>query len=213
MAKLTTPYVSKMDKACPHDYHPTPQLKRADYLLLNGEWDFCLSDSEHTLGYPEKILVPFPPESALSGIERSVSPDSYMHYRKRFNAPKGFKSDRVFLHFGAVDQTCTVHLNGTFLGSHAGGYIPFSFDITDLLTDGENEVTVTAHDALDHAFPYGKQKYDRGGMWYTPVSGIWQTVWLEGRPATHVKDIKITPYEKGVRIAVSGGAKHKKITL
>lgn len=213
MPKLTTPYIKDMDAACPHAYHPTPQFKRGDFLSLNGEWDFALNESAEVKAYDKKIIVPFCPESAASGLEISVMPEHFMHYRKRFNKPEGFKGERVFLHFGAVDQTCEVALNGVLLGSHKGGYIPFSFDITDLLLDGENELTLTARDGLDHTFPYGKQKYDRGGMWYTPVSGIWQTVWLEGRPKVHVEDIKITPYEKGVRIAVTGGENHKKITL
>ena len=202
-----------MNSACPHAYHPTPQFEREAFLSLNGEWDFCLSKDDGACEYNEKILVPFCPESALSGIERAVMPDDYMHYRRTFTLPEDFKSERVFLHFGAVDQTCTVYVNGIKLGSHKGGYIPFCFDITDELCDGENEITVVAHDGLNHKYPYGKQKYKRGGMWYTPVSGIWQTVWLEGRPKRHVEDIKITPHEKGVRIAVTGGENHKRITL
>ena len=202
-----------MDKACPHAYHPTPQLKRPGYLCLNGEWDFLISKSENAGELTEKILVPFPPESKLSGIEKAVLPEDLMHYRRVFTLPEDFAGKRVFLHFGAVDQTCTVYLNGTVLGKNEGGYLPFSFDITDSLADGENEVYLVARDTLDRKYPYGKQKYNRGGMWYTPVSGIWQTVWLEARPESYVEDIKITPYEKGVRIVVTGGDAHKKITL
>ena len=213
MIKLTTPYQEKMDRACPHAYHPTPQLKRPGYLCLNGEWDFALTKSESTDELGEKILIPFPPESALSGIERAVMPDDFMHYRRSFTLPDDFKGKRAYLHFGAVDQTCKVYLNGALLGEHEGGYLPFSFDITDKLIDGEGEIYLVAHDGLDHKYPYGKQKYKRGGMWYTPVSGIWQTVWLEARPENHVEDIKITPCEKGVKIVVTGGDAHKKITL
>ena len=213
MSKLTTPYAKKIDRVCPHSYHPTPQFKRAGYLCLNGEWDFAKSKSADVGEYTEKILVPFPPESMLSGIEETVLPDDYLHYRRSFTLPESFSGKRVFLHFGAVDQTCTVYLNGKPLGENAGGYLAFSFDITDALVDGENEIYLTARDGLDHKYPYGKQKYKRGGMWYTPVSGIWQTVWLEARPEKHVEDIKITPYEKGVKIVVTGGEAHKKITL
>ena len=213
MAKLTTPYIEKMDTMCPHAYHPTPQFKREGYLSLNGEWDFCQNFTENAGEFNEKILVPFPPESPLSGIERTVLPEHYVHYRRDFTVPESFAGKRVFLHFGAVDQTCTVYLNGKLLGEHAGGYMPFSFDITDLLVNGGGEILLTARDTLDHKYPYGKQKYKRGGMWYTPVSGIWQSVWLEARPENHVRDIKITPYDKGVRIAVTGGDEHKKITL
>ena len=213
MPKLTTPYISRMDVNMPHAYHPTPQFKRRDYMCLNGEWDFCQSTEAEPGEYNEKIIVPFPPESPASGIERAVLPEHYIHYRKIFKVPGCFDGKRTFLHFGAVDQTCTVYLNGHELGSHEGGYLPFSFDITDNLIEGENEISLTARDTLDHKYPYGKQKYKRGGMWYTPVSGIWQTVWLEARPESHVTDIKITPSEKGVKIAVTGGDEHKKITL
>ena len=213
MLKLTTPYIEKMDATCPHSYHPTPQFKRETYYSLNGEWDFCQSKDVTITEYKEKILVPFPPESTLSGIERITLPDDYLHYRKIFVLPDFFSGKKVFLHFGAVDQTCVISLNGQKIGEHEGGYIPFSFDITDKLCKGENELSLTVKDGLDHKYPYGKQKYQRGGMWYTPVSGIWQSVWLEGRPDTHIEDIKITPYEKGVKIAITGGCEHKKITL
>ena len=213
MPKLTTPYIEKMDKTCPHAYHPTPQFERPLFYSLNGEWDFCLNNSECAVEYDKKITVPFCPESEASGLGIAVMPENYMHYRKCFTVPESFSGKRVYLHFGAVDQTCEVYLNGRLIGAHEGGYIPFSFDVTDLLKNGENEIKLTARDTLDHKYPYGKQKYNRGGMWYTPVSGIWQTVWLEGRPKVHVEDIKITPYEKGVKIAVTGGDNHKKITL
>ena len=213
MAKLTTPYTEKMDRSCPHAYHPTPQFKRAGYLCLNGEWDFLVSKSEERDSFTEKILVPFPPESQLSGIERVILPEDHVHYRRFFKTPEDFADKKVFLHFGAVDQTCKVYINGCLIGENKGGYLPFSFDITSKLVDGENELYVVARDGLDHKYPYGKQKYDRGGMWYTPVSGIWQTVWLEARPECYVEDIKITPYEKGVKIAVTGGCDRKRITL
>ena len=213
MTKLITPYVEKMDRRCPHEYHPTPQLMRKDYAVLNGEWDFALTLEESTQNYPKKILVPFPPESVASGIEESVLPEHYMHYRKSFKMPESFEGKRIFLHFGAVDQSCTVYVNGTKLGSHKGGYTPFCFEITDVIDKTDNEIKLVARDGLDHRYPYGKQKYKRGGMWYTPVSGIWQTVWLEARPKVHIEDIKITPYDEGVKITVTGGDIHKKITL
>ncbi len=213
MAKLTTPYIEKMDRSCPHNYHPVPQFKRDAFLVLNGEWEFCLNREVAPSGYTEKITVPFCPESMASGVEKAVLPEHFMHYRKCFTLPKDFFGKRVFLHFGAVDQTATVYFNGKKVGAHEGGYSPFSFEITSLIHDGENEIALTAHDVLGYKYPYGKQKYKRGGMWYTPVSGIWQTVWLEARPDVYVEDIKITPYEKGVKIAVTGGDDHKKITL
>ncbi len=211
--KLTTPYFEKMDRNIPHNYHPTPQFKRDSFICLNGEWDFKLDTNDNYTDYNEKILVPFCPESELSGLGVSVLPKHCMHYRKAFSLPEGFNKGRVILHFGAVDQSCTVYINDVNIGMHTGGYVPFSFDITDELTEGENVIRVDAIDTLDKRLPHGKQKYKHSGMWYTPVSGIWQTVWLESVPEVHIEKIKITPTKKGVVINVYGGADEKKITL
>ena len=210
---LKTPYIEKLGDGIPHDYHPTPQFKRSEYKILNGLWDFALSERKATEEYDSKILVPFCPESEASGVCKTVLSKHYMHYRLKFTTDADLVGKKVLLHFGAVDSVCEVSVNGTALGTHEGGYIPFSFDVTDLLTDGENEICVVAKDGVDHKYPYGKQKYNRGGMWYTPVSGIWQTVWLEYMPKLHVEDMKITPLYDGVKIAITGGAEHKKITL
>ena len=205
--------MEKLGNSIPHSYHPTPQFKRADYQILNGYWDFALSESSSVSEYDSKILVPFCPESEASGVCKTVLPEHYMHYRLKFTT-SGANGDRqAILHFGAVDTVCEVCVNGKTAGTHEGGYIPFSFDITANLTDGENEITVTAKDGVDHKYPYGKQKYKRGGMWYTPVSGIWQTVWIEYAPKHRIDDIKITPRRDGVKIAITGGDTHKKITL
>ena len=142
-----------------------------------------------------------------SGTRRSASP------QKTFSVSADFLNEKTLLHFGAVDQIAKVFINGNLIGTHEGGYEPFYFDITDLLADKNTVRDIAKDDLNTHLLPYGKQKHKRGGMWYTPVSGIWQTVWLEGRPAIHVEDIKITPYEKGVKITVTGGDIHKKITL
>ena len=210
---LRTPYIERLGEGIPHDYHPRPQLRRQEYRILNGYWDFSLSESEAVEEYESKILVPFCPESEASGICKSVLPEHYMHYRLVFSEEGKREGKRTVLHFGAVDSVCEVYLNGVPVGKHEGGYIPFSFDVTDTIREGDNEIRVVARDGLDHKYPYGKQKYDRGGMWYTPVSGIWQTVWLEYMPTCHVADIKITPMMDGVKIAVTGGAEHKRITL
>ena len=212
MARLTTPYMDKMGDI-PHNYHPTPAFKRENYVILNGEWDFALTSDERCDIYPEKILVPFAPESRLSGICRPVLPIHYMHYRRSLTLPESFRGKRAILHFGAVDQECVVYVNGNVAGEHAGGYLPFSLDITNLLNDGENILTVRARDTLDKKHPWGKQKYERGGMWYTPVSGIWQTVWLEAVPEKHIEEIKITPCEKGVRLEVLGGEGIRRVRL
>ncbi len=159
------------------------------YLPLNGNWDFSVTDDGKTPDYAEKILVPFPPESVLSGIGRVFKDGIFYHYRRSFALPEGFNRGRVFINFGAVDRECEVFINGISVGSHTGGYIPFSFDITDVLAE-QNVIEVKAYDKLgDHLMPYGKQKIKRGGMWYTPVSGIWQSVWLESVPDRHVMSV------------------------
>lgn len=201
-----------MDIACPHGEYPRPMLKRDSFICLNGEWDFAYSISEPTV-YTEKILVPFCPESTLSGVGRGHSNDELLFYKRRFTLPEGFKQDRVILHFGAVDQVCEVFINNCSAGTHEGGYLPFFFDITHLLYEDSNEIKVTVRDTLSELYPYGKQKKKRGGMWYTPVSGIWQTVWLESLPKKPVNSIKITPSMSSVKIELDTEAVHKRLTL
>ena len=164
--------------------HPRPQMKRDNYKIINEGW---------TLD-GKIIRVPFPPQSFLSGYEDVV--DDELTYKVSFVGSQK-AGHRVLLHFGAVDQIATVYLNGVLLGKHEGGYLPFSFDITDVLKE-ENLLEVKVIDALDTDYPYGKQTKKRGGMWYTPVSGIWQNVWLEEVPCEYISDIKITTDDKMV---------------
>ena len=187
--------------ARPWNEYPRPQLRRDSFLNLNGAWEFRVGGGE-----AEQILVPFPPESALSRIGRAMPRGETMHYRRRFSLPDGFAQTdkRVILHFGAVDQHAEVSLNSLSVGRHSGGYDAFSFDITEYLTPGENTLDVLVRDDLDCTLPYGKQSSKRGGMWYTPISGIWQTVWLEAVPAVHVKGLRITPATDTVVIAAEG---------
>lgn len=208
---LKTKYLDIMNADCPHDYYPRPQMKRDSFLCLNGSWELAITDGDVEI-YPYRITVPFCPESQASGLAIDAL-GVPLQYRRHFTLPDGFSRGRVLLHFGAVDQMCRVYVNGKRVGSNIGGYIPFSFDITDALKDGENELRVIAFDDLDHRYPWGKQKKERGGMWYTPVSGIWQTVWLESVPENAIKGIKITPNECGVHIRVEGGEGKMSLTL
>ncbi|MEE0840166.1 MAG: glycoside hydrolase family 2 TIM barrel-domain containing protein [Acutalibacteraceae bacterium] len=172
----------------PWQKYPRPQFKRDSFISLNGEWDFGVGMEEV---YNRKINVPFCPESLLSGINEVFSEDMTLYYRREFKLPDSFNKGRVILHFGAVDQKCSVYLNGKNIGSHKGGYNAFSFDITEFLEE-DNIITVFVTDTLsDKILPYGKQCKNRGGMWYTSVSGIWQSVWLESVPMTYIKGIKI----------------------
>ena len=203
---LITRYARSFDKTKPLPEYPRPQFRRDSYLSLNGEWDFGTSADSDNIEYFGKITVPYPPESLLSGLEKNFKDGELLFYKKHFTLPKGFRQGRVILHFGAVDQIATVFLNGRELGTHEGGYHPFSFDITDALINGENELTVTVSDTLDGIYPYGKQRHKRGGMWYTPVSGIWQTVWLESIPEGAIRGVKISQNMTSVKIECDGGA-------
>lgn len=202
--KLTTPFAEKMGET-PWSEYPRPTLVRDSYLSLNGEWELC-SDS-----YNGAVTVPFPPESLLSGVGREVG-EEYSCKRK-FSLPAGFVKDRVIVHFGAVDAEAVVIINGREAGHHVGGYLAFSFDVTELLRESENEIEVKVRDSLDTELPYGKQSRKRGGMWYTPISGIWQSVWLESVPNSYIERLEITPSLDSVQIKVTGGEAHKRLTL
>lgn len=165
----------------PWNTYPRPQLKRESYFSLNGEW----------LLNQKTTIVPYPPQSSLSQYQ-SILKD-HLHYEKDFELPNDFyqNDDRVILHFGAVDQIATIYLNHHKIGKHEGGYLPFSFDITDFLIKNQNHLVVDVIDNLSHDYPYGKQTKEPKGMWYTPVSGIWQTVWIERVPKQYIQNLKI----------------------
>lgn len=206
--KLVTPFENNADAWA--KIYPRPQMKRDAWLSLCGEWDLYTFDKENEVSIG-KIKVPFPPESRLSGIGHSVG-ESYA-YKKSFILPEGFNHGRVHIHFGAVDCIAQVKINGKEAGRHEGGYIPFSFDITPLLNETENTVEVTVTDKTDTDYCYGKQSKNRGGMWYTPISGIWQPVWLESTAENYIKELKITANQSTVTIETLGGEAEKKIVL
>ena len=182
----------------PHAEYPRPQFKRDSYVCLNGEWDYSINKSSDKISsFDGKILVPFCPESKLSGVEKQLQKDEFLHYRRNFTLPNNFNKGRVFINFGAVDQISQVYVNGILVGKNEGGYLPFSFDITSALIGGENELYVLVTDNADSdVYGRGKQKYKRGGIWYTATSGIWQSVWLESTPKEYLKKVKITPSVK-----------------
>ena len=191
----------------PWDVYPRPQLRRDSYLCLNGWWDFTVTADGESFPttYDKSIRVPYCPESLLSGVHEVPQKGSQLFYRCTFTLPDGFRKDRVILHIGAADQTVYVYLNGRYVGEHVGGYDPITMDITDHL-ENENVLVIQVTDDLDSAvLPYGKQKYQRGGMWYTPVSGIWQTVWLESVPTDYVRELSVSTDATGATIFVEGG--------
>ncbi|MBQ7800959.1 MAG: glycoside hydrolase family 2 [Oscillospiraceae bacterium] len=186
----------------PWTCYPRPQMKRDSYLNLNGEWDFAVCPWE-TLpeAYDRTIQVPFCTESRLSGIGAHFPEDSGLTYRRFVTLPEGFHRGRVLLHVGAADQISMVYVNGECLGGCVGGYQASTYDITDALK-AENEIVIQVRDDLRKTdMPYGKQTLKRGGMWYTPVSGIWQTVWLESVPESYIEKLHIE--NRGASVLIS----------
>lgn len=174
--------------------YPRPQMERKSYFNLNGFWDYAISKTEtEPFQYDGSILVPFSPESILSRVKRSPAADELMWYKRSFALPDRFNVGRVLINFGAVDQLCKVYLNGRLVGEHVGGYLPFSFDITEHLAP-VNELVVLVRDETERrSLARGKQRQNPSGIWYTPQSGIWQTVWLESVPNTYITKLTITP--------------------
>ncbi|WP_218054941.1 glycoside hydrolase family 2 protein [Arthrobacter koreensis] len=229
---LLTPWGEALDPQNVLPDYPRPQLARGNWLNLNGYWDYAITpaaQADPPASWDGRILVPFSPEAPLSGVDRQLQPDQALWYRRTFEAPAG-QGGRVLLHFGAVDQSCTVLVNGRKAGEHDGGYLPFALDITAMLDDGPpgaeavhngsagaaaaaetgeaagQEIVVRVLDGSEtNGASRGKQKLDRGGIWYTAQSGIWQTVWLERVPETWIRDVVLTPLDSldGVEIIVS----------
>jgi beta-galactosidase/beta-glucuronidase len=176
--------------------YPRPQMVRDSWENLNGLWDYAIAprDGQQPQAWEGKILVPYCIESPLSGVGKRVSPDQWLWYRREFSAARPTDGGRLLLHFGAVDWKAMVRVNGKLVGEHKGGYDPFTLDITRALQDGTNELTVAVWDPTDSGYqPRGKQVLQPQGIWYTPVTGIWQTAWLESVPATYARGLKIVP--------------------
>ncbi|MBO7708245.1 MAG: hypothetical protein J6S42_06140, partial [Thermoguttaceae bacterium] len=198
---LLSKFAKVVDPSAPHPEYPRPQLVRPDWVNLNGLWDYAITPVGLPNPMPQgKILVPFPAESALSGVAKPVGKENLLVYNREFDVPAGWAGKRILLHFGACDWQTDVSLNGRHLGRHRGGYDPFTFDITDALTEGRQRLTVTVWDPTKEVVdgddpagkqPVGKQLTDPHGIWYTPNTGIWQTVWLE--PVADAYIASITP--------------------
>lgn len=182
----------------PWNVYPRPQLRRERWLCLNGTWELSFG------GAVQKIRVPYSPESLLSGVRQKPKIGEALRCRRTFSVPQEWQGMRVLLHFGAVMRRTVVTVNGVETARHENGYLPFSADITDALRGGENELCVEVINDLDPRFPYGKQTKKRGGMWYTPCSGIWQTVWLEPVPERYIRSLQITNGPDRVEIRADG---------
>ena len=229
--KIMTLWAEQVNPGNVHSEYPRPQLVRATWMNLNGLWDYAIQ-AEHEqspTAFDGKILVPFPVESALSGVGKTVGKENALWYKRSFTVAASFRGQNVLLHFGAVDWQCEVWVNGTKAGEHKGGYDPFSFDITGLLKkSGQQEILVRVWDPSDEGpQPRGKQVNRPRSIWYTPVTGIWQTVWLEAVPKTYIQSTHHTPdihkntfivkanivnLQQGDRLRVSAWEGGKKIT-
>lgn len=193
---LPTNWSRSFDREHPLPEYPRPQFVRESYLNLNGTWNYAIKKSSALpREFLAQITVPFSPETELSGVCRVLKPDEYMFYEKTFTLPEGFNKGRVFINFGAVDQIAEVYLNGKRVGGHIGGYTPFTIELTDAINEtDENQLIVAVQDFSDTKYySKGKQKLNRGGIWYSPQSGIWQSVWLESTPVEYLESVKITP--------------------
>ena len=191
--KIRTTWAENLDPNNVLAEYPRPQLERNEWMNLNGLWSYAVTDltAAKPTTFDGQILVPFAIESALSGVQKRVTKDDILWYERTFTLPSSWNGKRVMLNFGAVDWSCDVYLNDILVGNHTGGYAPFSLDITAALTKGEQRLVVRVWDPTDSVHnPVGKQRLNPSGIWYTAVSGIWQTVWLEPVAKTnHIEGI------------------------
>ena len=193
--KIKTEWADKVDPQNVLPEYPRPIMERPQWLNLNGLWDYAITKKDAPLPktFDGKILVPFAIESSLSGVGKTIKADQSLWYERKFQIPEDWKGKNVLLNFGAVDWKAEVFVNGNKIGEHTGGYTPFSFNITKNLKDGENSLAVRVWDSTGNGLPRGKQIENPRGIFYTSVSGIWQTVWLEPVSASHISGLKITP--------------------
>jgi beta-galactosidase/beta-glucuronidase len=208
--KIKTPWVEEVNPANPLPEYPRPQLEREQWLNLNGLWDYAIVERGNSAPtvFNGKILVPYPIESSLSGIQKRVGENRELWYHRTFTVPSDWKRKDVLLNFGAVDWKADVWINDIKVGSHRGGYTPFSFNITPFLEkNGEQKLTVKVWDPTDKGFqPRGKQVEEPRSIWYTPVTGIWQTVWIEPVEKAYITHLKTVPNIDGENISVLADA-------
>jgi beta-galactosidase/beta-glucuronidase len=199
--KIKTPWAEKVNPSDPLPEYPRPLVVRDRWISLNGLWNYSIVPfGEQPVEWQGEILVPFCAESSLSGVGCKVGKEFHLWYSRSFTIPTSWSKERIILHFGAVDWDCDVWVNDIKVCSHQGGYTPFSADITDALIKGNNTLRVRVWDPSDSGWqPRGKQVSEPKGIWYTSVTGIWQTVWMEPVPARHITGLRTTPdLDKGV---------------
>ncbi|MDD2304184.1 MAG: glycoside hydrolase family 2 TIM barrel-domain containing protein [Prolixibacteraceae bacterium] len=205
--KIKTSWADKIDVKNVLPEYPRPLMERPDWMNLNGLWDYSIlkTGTAEPITFDGQILVPFPVESSLSGVMKTVGDDNEVWYKRTFEVPVKWKGKNVLLNFGAVDWKADVWVNDIKIGSHTGGYTPFSFDLTPFLNKaGAQKLVVRVWDGTDKGFqPRGKQVSKPNGIWYTPVTGIWQTVWLEPVAAKYIENIQTVPNIDKGQLAVS----------
>ena len=210
--KIKTPWAEKVDPANVLPEYPRPQMVRSQWVNLNGLWDYAIKPvgAMEPKTMDGKILVPFAVESSLSGVQKGLTEKDELWYRRTFSVPAAWKGSNVLLNFGAVDWKADVFVNDILAGSHTGGFTPFSLDITPYLNaKGEQKLVVRVFDGTDKGYqPRGKQVLNPNGIWYTPVSGIWQTVWIEPVAKSHISGIKAIPNLDQKNIAVTVAAEN-----
>jgi len=194
--RIKTPWAEQITPENVLPEYPRPIMERGEWKNLNGLWQYAIIDKGARIpqAFDGEILVPFAVESSLSGVQKRIDDTKELVYQRTFEVPSSWKGKQVLLHFGAVDWKTDVWVNDVKVGSHTGGYAPFSFDITPALNAKSNKLVVRVWDPTDKSYqPRGKQVSNPGGIWYTPVSGIWQTVWLEPVNEKHIANLRILP--------------------
>ena len=202
---MKTPWTDKVDLNNPLPEYPRPQMTRAGWVNLNGPWEYAINSSTRfPKQFDGEIIVPFSPETELSGVGESLQRGEFLWYRRTVEVPPEFSGRRILLHFGAVDQEAVVWVNSMQVCTHVGGYLPFEVDVTHAIEGGIMTITVRVSDDTEKSGnTRGKQKTRRGGIWYTPQSGIWQTVWMEAVPYNYIKSLRVTPHFDEAEVEIS----------